>query len=88
MLGDYDYSGAVTLDDFNLFLKGYQQQGARLSDVEAMIDGAPLSDAERAAMRAAVDAVPEPAALGAIGLLGLGLSRRRPRRGRVTPSAS
>ena len=28
--GDYDYNGAVTLDDFTLFLGGYQRQGPPL----------------------------------------------------------
>jgi len=71
---------AVTLDDFTLFLKGYQQQGTPLSEIEALIGSVPISDAERAAMLAAVSAVPEPAAAalgGIVGLLGLGLSRRR-----------
>jgi hypothetical protein len=36
-----------------------------------------MSGAERAAMLAAVSAVPEPTLLGAMGLLGFGLSRRR-----------
>jgi GH25 family lysozyme M1 (1,4-beta-N-acetylmuramidase) len=75
--GDYDYSGTVTLDDFTLFLKGYQQHGAPLSEVEALINSVPMSGAERAAMLAAVSAIPEPAILGGIGLLGFGLSRRR-----------
>jgi hypothetical protein len=42
-----------------------------------MINDIPMSDADRAAMLAAVSAVPEPATLGMVGLLGLGLSRRR-----------
>jgi hypothetical protein len=28
--GDYDYNGSITLDDFPLFLGGYQQRGAQL----------------------------------------------------------
>jgi hypothetical protein len=68
--GDYDYSGLTTLDDFTLFLAAYQQQGAPLSEIEAMINGVPMGSAERAAMIAAVQAVPEPAT----GLLTLGLS--------------
>jgi autotransporter-associated beta strand protein len=79
--GDFDYNGAVTLDDFSRFLSGYRQQAAPLSAIEAMITGAPISDAERAAMLAAVQAVPEPAAAVAIllvnaGLVGLGRRRR------------
>jgi autotransporter-associated beta strand protein len=78
--GDYDYNGVVTLDDFTLFLKGYQQQGAPLSEVEALIASVPMSDAERAAMLAAVQAVPEPATLGLLAVTGVHLFRRRARR--------
>jgi autotransporter-associated beta strand protein len=66
--GDFDYSGGVTLDDFTLFLKGYQQQGAQLSQLEGLINRFPMSDAERAGMLAAVQAVPEPAGLGLLGM--------------------
>jgi autotransporter-associated beta strand protein len=81
--GDFDYSGTVTLDDFTLFLKGYQQQGAPLSEIESMINSVPMSDAERAAMLAAAQAVPEPVA-GAVvlGIATAGTSVRRLRRRR------
>jgi autotransporter-associated beta strand protein len=77
--GDFDYGGSVTLDDFTLFLKGYQQQGAQLSQLESLINSMPMSDGERSAMLAAVQAVPEPASIGLLGLAiaGMGLSRRR-----------
>jgi autotransporter-associated beta strand protein len=75
--GDYDYSGVVTLDDFTLFLRGYQQQGAPLSEIESMINRFPMSDAERAGMLAAVQAVPEP---GGVAMLGLGMLLKRARR--------
>jgi autotransporter-associated beta strand protein len=78
--GDYDYSGLVTLDDFTLFLKGYQQQGAPLSELEALIDSVPMTSGERAAMLAAVQAVPEPAtAMAAVVLSAIctGLRKRR-----------
>jgi autotransporter-associated beta strand protein len=79
--GDFDYSGSVTLDDFTLFLRGYQQQGAPLSQIEALIAGVPMSPAERAAMLAAAQAVPEPAAAFAVlALASANLLRRRPRR--------
>jgi hypothetical protein len=29
--GDFDFSGAITLDDFTLFLAGYQNQGSALA---------------------------------------------------------
>jgi autotransporter-associated beta strand protein len=83
--GDYDYSGQVTLDDFNLFLAGYRQQGAPLSAVEAMISAVPMSEAERAAMLAAVAAVPEPGvaavwiSAAAVVFLGIPARRRRHR---------
>jgi autotransporter-associated beta strand protein len=83
--GDYDYSGLTTLDDFNLFIKGYQQQGASPSELEALINNVPMSEAERAAMLAAVDAVPEPGLLSSIlvaaSAAALGVRRRR----RATP---
>jgi hypothetical protein len=75
--GDYDYSGLTTLDDFTLFLNGYQQQGAPLSAIEGLINTAPMSEAERSAMLQAVQAIPEPTVLGVIGLIGLGIARRR-----------
>jgi autotransporter-associated beta strand protein len=75
--GDYDYNGLVTLDDFTLFLAGYQQQGAPLTALEAMINSTPMTSADRSAMLAAVQAVPEPAGLGLVGILGAGLLRRR-----------
>jgi autotransporter-associated beta strand protein len=78
--GDFDYNGVVTLDDFTLFLKGYQQQGAPLSELESMINDMPISDAERAAMLAAVQAVPEPASVGLLTVIAAyALSRRRRR---------
>jgi autotransporter-associated beta strand protein len=78
--GDYDYNGQVTLDDFTLFLAGYQQQGTPLSELESLINGTPMSAADRAAMLAAVQAVPEPAAAGmVVGLAGLALAHRRRR---------
>ena len=30
MKGDFDYSGQANLDDFTLFMVGYQNQGAAL----------------------------------------------------------
>jgi T5SS/PEP-CTERM-associated repeat protein len=79
--GDFNYSGSVTLDDFTLLLLGYQQQGAPLGAVESLIHGMPMSDAERTAILAAVQAVPEPAAFGVILLMAgcgtLGRQRRR-----------
>jgi hypothetical protein len=77
--GDFDYSGTVTLDDFTLFLLGYQQQGAALGDLEALIDSVPMSSAERAAMLAAVGAVPEPAGVVVV-MAGCLALRRRARR--------
>jgi autotransporter-associated beta strand protein len=80
--GDYDYNGLVTLDDFTLFLAGYQQQGAPLSELESLINGTPMNSADRSAMLAAVQAVPEPAGLALLGAAGAGLlGRRRRRRG-------
>jgi hypothetical protein len=78
--GDYNYSGTVTLDDFNLFLAGYRQQGAPLSAVESMIYAVPMSPAERAAMLAAVQAIPEPAGVGLLGIAAASLLARRNRR--------
>jgi autotransporter-associated beta strand protein len=79
--GDFDYSGAVTLDDFTRFLAGYQQQGAPLSAIEGLIDAVPMSDAERAAMLAAVAAIPEPATPCVVlaATLSFGAMRRRRR---------
>jgi autotransporter-associated beta strand protein len=81
--GDYDYSGQVTLDDLTLFLRGYQQQGVSLSQIEALIASVPMGAAERAAMLAAVQAVPEPTAAGTWLMASIGgrlLARRRRRR--------
>jgi endonuclease/exonuclease/phosphatase family metal-dependent hydrolase len=80
--GDFDYSGAVTLDDFTLYLRGYQQQGAPLAEIEGLINGMPVSEAERAAMLAAVQAVPEPASAAAMVLLAFAGMARRARRSR------
>jgi hypothetical protein len=80
--GDFDYSGGVTLDDFTLYLRGYQQQGAPLAEIEGLINGMPVSDAERAAMLAAVQAVPEPASAAAMVLLAFAGMARRARRSR------
>jgi autotransporter-associated beta strand protein len=84
LLGDFDYSGQTTLDDFTLFLSAYRSQGAPLSQLEEMINAVPMTGAERAAMLAAVAAVPEPAT-GAVALTiaaaGLGLRVRRRREG-------
>jgi autotransporter-associated beta strand protein len=79
--GDFDYSGGVTLDDMTLFLSGYQGQGAPLSLIEAEINETSMSSTERAAMLAAVAAVPEPAAATgvAVASAGLALGRRRRR---------
>jgi autotransporter-associated beta strand protein len=77
--GDYDYSGLVTLDDFTLFLKGYQQQGAPLGEIESLINGMPMSDAERAAMLAAAQAVPEPAGVMAFAIAAGVICLRRKR---------
>ena len=72
----------VTLDDFTLFLSGYQQQGASLSGVEQALAAAPqLTTAERQAMLAAIQAVPEPAALGVVAFSTLALHRHRRRKG-------
>jgi hypothetical protein len=84
--GDYDYNGLTTLDDFTLFLAAYQQQGAPLSEVEAMINSTPMSSADRSAMLAAVQAVPEPTTIGLLGLASLSLARRRRRASGAGPS--
>jgi autotransporter-associated beta strand protein len=78
--GDFDYSGAVTLEDFTLFLKGYQQQGAQLSELEGLINTMPMSDSERSAMLAAVQAVPEPGAVAAVFACAAAAFARRRRR--------
>jgi hypothetical protein len=83
MRGDFDYSGTVTLDDFALFLSGYQGQGTPLSAIESLINGMPMSGAERAAMLAAVAAVPEPAGIAALLLAAGAVSLPRRRRLRV-----
>jgi autotransporter-associated beta strand protein len=81
MRGDFDYSGLVTLDDFTLFLDGYQNQGAPLSQIESLIDDAPMSPAERAAMLAAVAAVPEPTGVAALAIAAAAaMSTRRSRK--------
>jgi autotransporter-associated beta strand protein len=82
--GDYDYSGVTTLDDFTLFLAGYQQQGAPLSELDAMIDSVPMSAAERAAMLAAVAAVPEPGT-GPLALIAVAVGSSVARRERRRP---
>ena len=79
--GDFDYNGQTNLDDFTLFLAGYQNQGAPLTAVQSLIDVAPLSEAERAAMLAAVAAVPEPTGVAMLALgAALAAGSRRTRR--------
>jgi hypothetical protein len=76
--GDFDYTGVIDLDDFGLFLYGYQNQGGPLSALsEAVSEASGISSGDRAAMQAAIAAVPEPAALATLALGSLLLIRRR-----------
>jgi autotransporter-associated beta strand protein len=80
LYGDFDYSGTVDLDDFSLFLYGYQNQGGPLSALsEQVANASGISSSDRAAMQAAIAAVPEPAslALPAVAAAGLLGARRR-----------
>jgi autotransporter-associated beta strand protein len=83
--GDFDYSGQVTLDDFTLFLKGYQHQGPSLAEIEGLINGVPMSPAERAAMLAAVAVVPEPSSIATFAVLALAAGARGQWRRRARP---
>ena len=71
----------MTLDDFTLFLRGYQNQGAPLTALEQFVSGAPqIGSAERQALLAAIDGVPEPYAAATVGIgfsVAAFLSRRR-----------
>jgi hypothetical protein len=72
--GDFDYTGVVDLDDFNLFLAGYQANGAALSALAGVVSGdSSLSAHDQQLLLGAMAAVPEPGTLGVGGLL----ARRR-----------
>jgi hypothetical protein len=66
--------------NFSMFLAGYQYQGAPLSELEGQINVAPFSEAERAAMIAAVEAAPEPSGVFVIGVAAAAASLARRRR--------
>jgi fibronectin-binding autotransporter adhesin len=77
-LGDYNYSGAVTTDDFQLFVDGFKTQGGNLGALDSVIgSSALLSTVQKSAL---LSVVPEPSTMAVLAMAGAGLMTRRRRK--------
>jgi fibronectin-binding autotransporter adhesin len=76
-LGDYNYDGKVDAVDFGLFIDSYKSLGGSMGDLAPVIEGAPLTTAQKAQL---LSVVPEPDSVMLITAVFAGCSVIRRRR--------